>query len=123
MSLKLPKFEMYEEGSQIRRSSKGVTSAIVEGYGRRRYVADHVRHLIYAITECDETIQHLRFLSLTKSLVDVATAEMLSNEYNILSKKLNRYIMSIDHKTADKNTNHSSAPATPNGADQQNFFV
>ncbi len=31
---KLPKFEMYEEGSQIRRSSKSVTSTIVEGYGR-----------------------------------------------------------------------------------------
>ena len=34
----LPKFEMYEEGSQIRRSSKSIRSNIVEGYGRRRYV-------------------------------------------------------------------------------------
>lgn len=33
----LPKFEMYEEGSQIRRSSKSIVSNIVEGYGRRRY--------------------------------------------------------------------------------------
>ena len=31
----LPKFEMYEEGSQIRRSSKAVASNIVEGFGRR----------------------------------------------------------------------------------------
>ena len=30
MSLKLPKFEQYEEASQIRRSSKSVTSMIVE---------------------------------------------------------------------------------------------
>lgn len=30
-------FEIYEEGSQIRRSSKSVKSNIVEGYGRRRY--------------------------------------------------------------------------------------
>ena len=30
MSLKLPKYELYEEGSQIRRSSKGITSCIVE---------------------------------------------------------------------------------------------
>ena len=36
MSLKLPKFELYEQGSQIRRSSKATKSAIVEGYGRRR---------------------------------------------------------------------------------------
>jgi len=34
MSLKeLPKFEMYEEGSQIRRSSKSIPTNIVEGFG------------------------------------------------------------------------------------------
>ena len=37
MSLKLPKFELYEEGNQIRKSSKSVKSNIVEGFGRRRY--------------------------------------------------------------------------------------
>jgi four helix bundle protein len=31
---KLPKFEMFEEGSQARRSSKSVVSNIVEGFGR-----------------------------------------------------------------------------------------
>ena len=35
MSLALPAFEKYEEGSQIRRSSKSVKSNIVEGYGRK----------------------------------------------------------------------------------------
>jgi four helix bundle protein len=41
MTLKLlPKFELHETGSQIRRSSKSVKSAIVEGYGRRRYKAE-----------------------------------------------------------------------------------
>jgi len=44
----LPKFEMYEEGSQIRRSSKSVRSNIVEGYGRRIYVNDYIKHLYYA---------------------------------------------------------------------------
>jgi four helix bundle protein len=34
---KLPKFEMYEEGAQIRRSSKSIVCNIVEGFGRRRY--------------------------------------------------------------------------------------
>jgi four helix bundle protein len=43
MTLTLPKFEIYEEGSQIRRSSKSVTSMIVEGYGRRRYVKRQLR--------------------------------------------------------------------------------
>ncbi len=62
ISLTLPKFEMYEEGSQIRRSSKAVTAAIVEGYSRRRYKADFIKFLIYSQSECDETIVHLDFL-------------------------------------------------------------
>lgn len=48
VSLLLPKFEMFEEGSQIRRSLKAVTAAIVEGYGRRRYKADFIKFRIYA---------------------------------------------------------------------------
>ena len=34
---KLPKFEMYEEGSQIRKSSNSEKATIVEGYGRKQY--------------------------------------------------------------------------------------
>jgi four helix bundle protein len=36
VSLKLPQYELYEEGSQLRRSSKSVPSCIAEGYGRRQ---------------------------------------------------------------------------------------
>ena len=38
--------EMYEEGLQIRRSSKSVSSNIVEGFGRRRYQADYIKFLV-----------------------------------------------------------------------------
>ncbi len=38
----LPKFEMYEEGSQIRRSSKSIVANFVEGYGRRRVIAQTI---------------------------------------------------------------------------------
>lgn len=58
-SLKLPDFELYEQGSQIRRSSKGVKDTIVEGYGRRKYKADYIKFLTYAIASCDETTNHL----------------------------------------------------------------
>ena len=34
VSLKLPKYELYELGSQLRRSSDSVVTNIVEGYGR-----------------------------------------------------------------------------------------
>ena len=36
-SLKLPKYEMYELGSQLRRSADSVITNIVEGYGRSSY--------------------------------------------------------------------------------------
>ncbi len=61
MSLKRPKFEMYEEGQQIRRSSKSVSSNIVEGYCRRRYVLDYIRFIVYAHSSCEETIETLNF--------------------------------------------------------------
>lgn len=87
VSLTLPKFELYEEGSQIRRSSKAVTIAIVEGYGRRRYKADFIKFLIYSQSEYDETIEHLNFLFETFSLKDIDLYKKLHSEYDILSKK------------------------------------
>ncbi len=62
MSLKLPQYELYEEGSQLRRSSKSIPSNIVEGYGRNKYKAEFIKFLIYAHASCDETILHLRFI-------------------------------------------------------------
>ncbi|MCF6333813.1 MAG: four helix bundle protein [Draconibacterium sp.] len=35
MTLTLPKYEMYEQGSQVRRSTKSIKDNIVEGYGRK----------------------------------------------------------------------------------------
>jgi four helix bundle protein len=58
-SLKLPKYEMYELGGQIRRSSDSVVSNIVEGYGRRRCKADFIKFLVYSHSSCLETINHL----------------------------------------------------------------
>ena len=60
MSLEqLPKFEQFESGQQIRRSSKSTRSTIVEGYGRRTYQAEYFKFLTYAIASNDETIDHL----------------------------------------------------------------
>ena len=64
----LPKFEMYEQGSQIRRSSKSIVANFVEGYGRRHYKADYIRFLTYALASCDETKAHLDLLHETGSM-------------------------------------------------------
>ena len=69
---KLPKFEMYETGSQIRRSVKSIRSNIVEGFGRRRYKQEYIRFLVFAHASCDETIDHLLTLKDCESLTDEA---------------------------------------------------
>ncbi|MEQ9413396.1 MAG: four helix bundle protein [Cyclobacteriaceae bacterium] len=96
LSMALPKFELYEEGSQLRRSSKSVTSAIVEGFGRRRYKADYIKHLIYAQAECDETILHLDFLFETESYKDEEHYKRLINDYDTLSKRINKFTQWVE---------------------------
>ncbi|MBT3423531.1 MAG: four helix bundle protein [Bacteroidetes bacterium] len=94
---KLPKFEMFEEGSQIRRSSKSVRSNIVEGYGRRKYTGDYLRFLTYSISSNDETIDHLETLLETESLKDEALYKEIWNNIDHLGKMLNRFIQSIEN--------------------------
>src|SRR5947207_1164976 len=93
---KLPKFEMFEEGSQIRRSIKSVKSCIVEGYGRRRYKQEFVRFLTYALASCDETADHLDTLVSTKSLTDVPVIASLETRLAVLGPKLNSFLQSVE---------------------------
>ena len=98
MTLTLPKFEMYEEGSQIRRSSKSIQSNIVEGYGRRRYKNDFIRYINYSFASTDETIDHLEILYNSGSLTDKDLFEKLSDKLNLLDKKLIRFLEAVERK-------------------------
>ncbi len=95
MSLMLPKFEQFEEGQQIRRSSKTVRSCIVEGYGRRKYKADFVRFLIYSLSSNDETIDHLEILWETNSLKDESAYRQIHEKLELLGKKLNNFLQAV----------------------------
>ena len=99
MSLsQLPKFELYEEGSQIRRSSKSIVVNIVEGYGRRRYKADYIRFLTYALASCDETREHLDLLRETDSLKSTQLSSRLTSSLDELGRKLNRFFQTKESK-------------------------
>lgn len=91
----LPKFEMYEIGSQIRRSSKSIVANIVEGYGRRRYKNEFVQFLTYAVSSCDETKVHLEMLYETESLRDKQLFEKLFDGYDRLGAKLYNFRESV----------------------------
>ncbi|MBT8351026.1 MAG: four helix bundle protein [Deltaproteobacteria bacterium] len=92
----LPKFEMFEEGGQIRRSIKSVKSTIVEGYGRRRYKQEFIKFLVYAIASNDETTDHLETLFETESLKDQKLYQDLTERLDKLGKKLTLFIRSVN---------------------------
>jgi four helix bundle protein len=98
MTLKLPKFELFEEGSQIRRSSKTTKASIVEGYGRRKYKQDWIKFIIYALSSNDETMDHLENLWDTKSLTEEQVYITLKNKIDILGKMLNRFLKAVEEE-------------------------
>ncbi|MBA7536746.1 hypothetical protein ES705_29010 [subsurface metagenome] len=99
MTLKeLPKFEMYEEGSQIRRSSKSIVSNIVEGFGRRRYKREFIQFLTYSLASCDETKEHLELLFDTKSMKNKEQFEYFLSGYEELGSKLSNFIKSVEKR-------------------------
>ena len=95
LTLTLPNYEQYEEGRQVRKSSKGITSCIVEGYGRKRYKADFLNFLTYAHASCDETIVHLNFLKDTHENL-IKDIEFFLNKYDELGAKINKYIQYVE---------------------------
>ncbi|MDB6035211.1 MAG: ribosomal protein [Verrucomicrobiales bacterium] len=99
MSLtQLPKHELYEEGSQIRRSAHSIRSNIVEGYGRRRYKQEFLKHLTYALGSCDETSDHLLALFETGSLRDQELFQSHSERVELLGKKLNSFTQGVERE-------------------------
>ena len=83
----LPKYEMYEEGSQIRRSSKSIGSNIVEGFGRKKNKGEYIHFLTYALASCDETKYHLEILYETGSL-NKNQFEHFIKQYKELGRKI-----------------------------------
>lgn len=90
-TFQLPKYEMYELGSQLRRSADSVNSNIVEGYGRRKYKKDFIKFLIYAHSSNDETINHLKKLALLYKDLSETTKKLIDG-YNELGIKLHKFI-------------------------------
>ena len=100
VSLSLPKFELYETGSQLRRSSKSVSANIVEGFGRRRYKAEFIRFLVFAHASCNETIEWVEYVRDCHPNLKESTKDIL-DKLDKLGRKINRFIQAVErsHKT------------------------
>lgn len=90
MTLTLPSYEMFEQGSQVRRSSKSIKDNIVEGYGRRRYKNEFIRFLIFAHASSDETISQLTMINETH--FESKGLATLISDYETLGRKINKFI-------------------------------
>ena len=94
LSMDLPKFELFESGSQLRRAAKSVSANIVEGYGRREYEAEYHRFLVIALASNDEAAEWLRYL--TDCHPEKAAAiEPLLRENQEIGRMLNGLISSL----------------------------
>lgn len=93
-TLTLPKHELYEIGSQLRRSSQSIKDNIVEGYGRRQYEAEFIKFLIYAnasLLEATSQLEMLRDIYKNQSLDSIIT------NYNTLGKQLITFIQYVEN--------------------------
>lgn len=96
VTMGFPKFEMYEEGGQIRRSSKSVSAQIVEGYALRKYKNEFLHYLWRAYGSSEETLEHLTFLFETESLKDKKLYQQFLEDYKHLNRMLFNYIQSVE---------------------------
>lgn len=94
-TLKLPKYEMYELGSQTRRAADSVVTNIVEGYGRNRYKAEFVRFLVFSWASCLETINHLNKINHLYPKIIENIEEYIEN-YKILSAQIYNFIKYVE---------------------------
>ncbi|GEL11975.1 four helix bundle protein [Flavobacterium glycines] len=95
LSLQLPKYELYELGSQLRRSSDSVVTNIVEGYGRRRYKNDFIKFLVYSHASNLETLNHIeKIVNLYPYLAD--DMKVLYEKYDALGAKIFSFLKYVE---------------------------
>lgn len=94
MTMSLPKYELYEQGSQVRRSSKSIKDNIAEGFGRRRYKDEFVRFLVFAHSSCDEAISQLMMIN--EIYFEKNGLLGLLEEYELLGGKINKFIQYVE---------------------------
>lgn len=99
MTLNLPQFELFETGSQIRRSSKSIRANIVEGFGKKTYPKEFIKYIKIAKASCDETEDHLDTLFECQSLTNEDLYKSLSQDIQLLNKKITNFLFALESKT------------------------
>jgi four helix bundle protein len=93
VSMKLPKFELYEQGSQVRRSLKSIKDNIAEGYGRRIYKQDFLKFLTYAHSSLLECLSQLEMID---ELYQIPEIKELREKYDTLGGKIYSFTQYVE---------------------------
>lgn len=99
ITLKLPKFELYEQGSQLRRSSKSIKDNIVEGYGRRAYKQEFIKFLIYSHSSLLECLSQLEMIDKLYELPEISDLKI---KYEQLGGKIYSFIQYVENNWKTK---------------------
>jgi four helix bundle protein len=91
LSLKFPKFELHELGSQIRRSSNSIVSNIAEGWNNR-HINIYLEGINRSLGELQETKHHL-YVAFRKGYLD----EKVYKEYHGKYNECGRMLRGLEH--------------------------
>jgi four helix bundle protein len=86
LSLRFPKFELHELGSQIRRSSNSIAANIAEGWNNR-HINIYLEGINRALGELQETKHHL-CISFRKGYLEEKIYKEYLDKYNECGKML-----------------------------------
>lgn len=89
-SLKFPQFELYELGSQLRRSSNACPANVAEGFGNK-HTKIYSECISRAQGEIRETVHHL-YIAFKKSYI----SSELYNSYNLRYEECSKMLFGLD---------------------------
>ena len=91
MTLELPKHELHELGSQMRRAATSIPLNIAEGYGRKGTVADFKAFLRIALGSCNEVMVLIEMIKDLGYLENDVYQE-LNETYDHIARQLYRLL-------------------------------
>lgn len=94
LTMTFPKFELFELGSQLRRSSNSAPANLAEGFNNK-HTNIYLEGISRAQGEVRETIHHLK-ISFQKKYLDQKRLDYFLNEYDVCGKMLNNLGKSLN---------------------------
>jgi four helix bundle protein len=111
LTLTFPKFELYELGSQMRRSSNSAPANLAEGWNNK-HINIYLEGINRALGEINETKHHL-LVAHMKNYINEERFKILLDSYNNCGKMLTNLKRSLINNRLTSTTNTSTKYPSP----------